>query len=42
MAKSPSDVNIMIRGRARRFISTENKRIVLKGPVFMGLEVEIN
>ncbi|PKP56659.1 MAG: O-phosphoserine--tRNA ligase, partial [Candidatus Altiarchaeales archaeon HGW-Altiarchaeales-1] len=41
MAKSPSDVNIMIKGRAKRFISNENKRIVLKGPVFMSVEVEI-
>lgn len=41
MAKNPSDINIMIKGRARRFISTENKRIVLKGPVFMSVMVEI-
>ncbi len=41
MAKSSSDVNIMIKGRAKRFISNENKRIVLKGPVFIGVEVEI-
>ncbi len=41
MAKSPSDVNIMVKGRAKRFISNENKRIVLKGPVFIGVEVEI-
>ncbi len=41
MAKSPSDVNIVVKGRARRFISAENKRIVLKGPVFMSVEVEI-
>jgi len=41
MAKNPSDINIKIKEKARRFMNTENKRIILKGPVFTGIEVEI-
>ncbi len=41
MAKNPSDLNIGVIKRARRFITSMNKRIILKGPVFMSVEVEI-
>jgi len=41
MAKNPSDINIIVKDRAKRFINAEGKRIVLKGPVFTGIEVEI-
>lgn len=41
MAKNPSDLNIEIGKPARRFITSLNKKIILKGPVFMSVEVEI-
>jgi O-phosphoseryl-tRNA synthetase len=34
MAKAPSDVNIKITAKARRYVESRNKPISLKGPVF--------
>jgi O-phosphoseryl-tRNA synthetase len=41
MAKTPADLNIEIGKAARRFITSMNKKIILKGPVFMSVEVEV-
>jgi len=38
MAKNPSDVNIFVSDVARRFVSSRNKPISLKGPVFVSVE----
>jgi len=40
MAKTPSDLNIEIAKAARRFITSKNKKIILKGPVFMSVEIQ--
>ncbi len=39
MAKTPADVNITVGKAARRFITSKNKGIYVKGPVFTALEV---
>jgi len=41
MAKGPSDVNIKIGEPARQFIESNNKRIFIKGPVFMNVKFEV-
>ncbi|RLI94537.1 MAG: O-phosphoserine--tRNA ligase [Candidatus Altiarchaeales archaeon] len=41
MAKSPSDINISIGRIARRFITSRNKEIMLRGPIFTSIEVFI-
>ena len=41
MAKNPSDVNIMINDVAWRYITGNNKRIDLQGPVFIGIKAKI-
>jgi len=41
MAKTPADVNIGIGNRARRFISSRQRGISIKGPVFMAVEFTI-
>ncbi|ODS39257.1 MAG: O-phosphoserine--tRNA ligase [Candidatus Altiarchaeales archaeon WOR_SM1_86-2] len=41
MAKNPSDLNIVVGGIARRYISSKNKRIDLRGPVFMSVELMV-
>ena len=41
MAKSPADLNIYIKEYVRRFITAGEKKIMLKGPVFMGVEFEV-
>ena len=38
MAKTPGDLNISITGRGRKFISSNNKSIFLKGPVFCSVK----
>jgi len=40
-AQLPSDVNIEISDDVRRFITSKQKKILIKGPVFVGVEVEI-
>ena len=40
MAKTPADLNVEITKTARRFITSLNKKIILKGPVFMSVEFE--
>jgi len=39
MAKTPADLNIKIGDVARRFITSKNKEIYIRGPVFTALEV---
>ncbi len=39
MAKTPADLNIRIGNVARRFITSKNKEIYVKGPAFIALEV---
>ena len=41
MAKTPAGVNIGIGNRARRFISSRQRGISIKGPVFMAVEFTI-
>ncbi|MFH1787935.1 MAG: O-phosphoserine--tRNA ligase [Candidatus Altiarchaeota archaeon] len=41
MARSASDVNIKIGEPARRFIESKNKRIFIKGPVFMNVRYDV-
>jgi O-phosphoseryl-tRNA synthetase len=41
MAKTPSDVNINVNEVARRFISSMNKSISVKGPVFTAIEFRV-
>ncbi len=41
MAKNPHDINIMISADAHRFITSKNKQISIKGPVFMAVEFEV-
>ncbi|MBD3388236.1 MAG: O-phosphoserine--tRNA ligase [Candidatus Altiarchaeales archaeon] len=41
MAKGPSDVNIRVSSKARRFIESNNKRISVKGPVFTAAEYKV-
>ncbi|MFH1403163.1 MAG: O-phosphoserine--tRNA ligase [Candidatus Altiarchaeota archaeon] len=42
MAKTPADVNILVKGKARRFILSHNKTISVKGPVFTSIEYSFN
>ncbi len=41
MAKNPSDVNIKIGDVARRYITSNNKKIEITGPVFIGVRGKI-
>jgi len=41
MAKTPADLNISIGAKARRFISSKQKEISIKGPIFIGVEFRI-
>jgi len=41
MAKRPSDVNIQISDVARRYITSNKKRIKIDGPIFVGVRAEI-
>ncbi len=41
MAKTAADVNISVSDQARRFITSKNKVISLKGPVFMAVEFKV-
>ncbi|MBS7246919.1 MAG: O-phosphoserine--tRNA ligase [Candidatus Jordarchaeales archaeon] len=42
MAKKPSDVNIYLSEQVRRYISSKNKRIDIRGPVFISLAASLN
>jgi O-phosphoseryl-tRNA synthetase len=42
MARGPSDVNIAVSERGRRFIESKNKPISLKGPVFAAIDFRSN
>jgi len=42
MAKTPADLNIKIGSIVRRFITSKNKKIYIRGPVFTALEVIVN
>jgi len=41
VAKLPSDVNIKIKPAAERYITSRNKRILVKGPTFLGIKARI-
>ena len=41
MAKTPAEVNIKISEPANRFITSNNKKIMLGGPIFMSIELKI-
>lgn len=41
MAKVPSDVNLRIAGHAMRYLTDNNKKIDLRGPVFVTVRAEI-
>ncbi|ODS42661.1 MAG: hypothetical protein MSIBF_04990 [Candidatus Altiarchaeales archaeon IMC4] len=41
MAKTPADVNISVGEMARRYISSKNKKIAIKGPIFTAVEYKI-
>ena len=42
IAKHPSDVNIKIKPQAERYITSKNKRIIVKGPVFLGIKCQVS
>lgn len=42
MAKTPADVNIVVDDVARRFITSHNKEIYLRGPVFTSVEFSVS
>jgi len=41
MVRSPSDVNLVIHDKVRYYINSKNKRIDIKGPVFIGVDIKI-
>ena len=41
MARRPSDINIKVGDKARRFIMNKKKKIETTGPVFVGIKAEI-
>jgi O-phosphoseryl-tRNA synthetase len=41
ITKHPSDVNIKVETAALNYITSKNKRIVIKGPVFVGINAKI-
>jgi len=41
LARRPSDINIKISEPARRYITSQKKRIEVSGPVFVGIRAEI-
>ncbi|RLI04858.1 O-phosphoserine--tRNA ligase [Candidatus Bathyarchaeota archaeon] len=41
VAKHPSDVNIRIKPPAENYITSKNKRIIVKGPTFIGVKTRI-
>ena len=42
MVKRLSDVNLELSKKARRFITSRKKRIMVTGPVFLGIHAEIS
>ena len=42
MVKRLSDVNLELSGTARRFITGQKKRIMVTGPIFLGIRAEIS
>ena len=42
MVKTPAEANINITSQARKYITSENKKIMVKGPVFTSIEYTIN
>jgi len=41
MAKLPSDVNVRVQAAGMACITSKNKRIIVKGPVFIGIKAKI-
>jgi O-phosphoseryl-tRNA synthetase len=41
IAKLPSDVNVRVRPTGISYVTSRNKRIVVKGPVFVGIKLDI-
>jgi O-phosphoseryl-tRNA synthetase len=41
IAKLPSDVNIRVQDAGMSSITSKNKRIIVKGPVFVGIKAKI-
>ena len=41
IAKLPSDVNVRVPPTGRSYITSRNKRIIVKGPVFVGIKADI-
>ena len=41
IAKLPSDVNVMVQAAGMACITSKNKRIIVKGPVFVGIKANI-
>ncbi|MGP3702225.1 MAG: O-phosphoserine--tRNA ligase [Candidatus Bathyarchaeota archaeon] len=42
VVKHPSDVNIKIKPQAERYITSKNKKIIVKGPVFLGVKIQVS
>ncbi|OYT55628.1 MAG: O-phosphoserine--tRNA ligase, partial [Candidatus Hecatellales archaeon ex4484_218] len=38
IAKHPSDVNIRLKPAVERYITSRNKRVMVKGPTFLGIK----
>lgn len=41
IAKLPSDVNVRVRPTGISYVTSRNKRIIVKGPVFVGIKADI-
>lgn len=41
IAKLPSDVNVSVQAAGMACITSKNKRIIVKGPVFVGIKANI-
>jgi len=42
IVKNPSDINVKIAPPAERYITSKNKKIMVKGPTFLGVKVKIS
>ena len=42
IVKNPSDINVKITPQAERYITSKNKKIMVKGPMFLGVKIKVS
>lgn len=41
IVKNPSDINVKIASQAERYVTSKNKKIMVKGPTFLGIKIKV-